>query len=409
MSVDERARLVLSGANEFQAAATQHYAELAADAPLIWLDDADAWLCGSRAIAETVLRSPTRYVTTLGWDTAEVPAEVDLLRRTYLEFASGDTHRHMRARTMKAMGAAHQIRIGPLVDELVAELPAPPGPVDLVRLLNDPLWRLLLRDWLGFDDEFVAEADAAIGVAAGVATGDNTATAMDAAANVMRRVATMVDAHRRYDTSTGTLLAALAAGHRPNDVVAARVINLTIDASPLPEAALLCLHNLIADPVARTYFARHSEDADSVRRGVKELLRRDPVQVFLVRYAAEDHQLADQKIAKGDPIVVLLGCANNDPRKHPDPVAFRPAPDNQDVTFGIGAHGCLGRRFAIDFVASMLTAVLRRFPDLTAAGTVVYDDITALRRLTCFPVTLVPQFSSGDANREPAREHGGCE
>ena len=80
---------------------------------------------------------------------------------------------------------------------------------------------------------------------------------------------------------------------------------------------------------------------------VEEVLRYDsPVQV-VYRQATQDVELAGGKVPAGATVLVLLGAANRDERKFPDPDRFEVARNPPDhVGFGYGIHYCLGAPLA---------------------------------------------------------------
>lgn len=113
-------------------------------------------------------------------------------------------------------------------------------------------------------------------------------------------------------------------------------------------------------------------------RLITELLRLDgPVQAVL-RTATRDHATDDVTIRAGEPAVVVLAAANRDPAIFDAPNQFRvdrsgPAP----LTFGYGAHYCLGAALARLEIAVALRHVLRRRPVLR--GDPMWRDTPAIR------------------------------
>lgn len=84
-----------------------------------------------------------------------------------------------------------------------------------------------------------------------------------------------------------------------------------------------------------------------VDRAVEELLRVHPPVLSFRRTAAVDTELAGQRIAAGDKVVVFHASANHDERVFTEPghldLARTP---NPHVSFGDGPHVCLGAHFA---------------------------------------------------------------
>ncbi len=84
------------------------------------------------------------------------------------------------------------------------------------------------------------------------------------------------------------------------------------------------------------------------------------------RFATEDFELLGQKIEKGDIVQIMMAMGNYDPSVFPEPETFNPLRDNLEkaLTFGLGAHYCLGHAIA-KLIAQVTTlAVVRRYPDM---------------------------------------------
>ena len=132
------------------------------------------------------------------------------------------------------------------------------------------------------------------------------------------------------------------------------------------------------------------EDQGLVRKAVEELLRYDGPVHLTARTVLEPVSIGGSAIAVGERLVLLLGAANRDPRRHA-------APDRLDVTradvghlgFGAGIHFCLGAPLARLEAQIALPALLRRFPRLALAGDVLrWRPSLMLRGLTALPVSL---------------------
>ena len=125
---------------------------------------------------------------------------------------------------------------------------------------------------------------------------------------------------------------------------------------------------------------------------VEEVLRFDsPVQLTSRVVYEEDVRLGGVELPVNAEVLLLLGAANRDPRRYADPGAFDPLrPDNQPLSFGAGAHFCLGSALARLEAATAFPRLLARFPGLApAAGqTPVRRDRLVLRGFHTLPVTL---------------------
>ncbi|MFB7090994.1 cytochrome P450 [Streptomyces sp. NPDC056296] len=103
--------------------------------------------------------------------------------------------------------------------------------------------------------------------------------------------------------------------------------------------------------------------------GVEELLRYDgPVELATWRFATAPLVIGQQRIAPGDPVLVVLAAANRDPARfgEPDTLDLNRR-DNQHLGYGHGIHYCLGAPLARLEGRTALETLLRRLPDLELA------------------------------------------
>ncbi|MFD5747850.1 cytochrome P450 [Streptomyces sp. NPDC127033] len=100
--------------------------------------------------------------------------------------------------------------------------------------------------------------------------------------------------------------------------------------------------------------------------GVEELLRYDgPVEMATWRYATEPLTLGGQRIAAGDPVLVVLAAADRDPERFRDPDALDLGRrDNQHLGYGHGIHYCLGAPLARVEGQTAIATLLKRLPDV---------------------------------------------
>lgn len=122
---------------------------------------------------------------------------------------------------------------------------------------------------------------------------------------------------------------------------------------------------------------------------VEEILRFEPPVHFGVRFAAEECEVAGVSVAKGGSALVLMGAANRDPARFPDPDRFDPLrPDNQHLSFSAGPHYCLGAALSRLEGQLALPRLFRRFPKLALAGEPGARNQLMLRGYDTLPVTL---------------------
>ena len=102
-----------------------------------------------------------------------------------------------------------------------------------------------------------------------------------------------------------------------------------------------------------------------VRSTVEEVLRYDSPIVHGTRIATQAMQIGGCPVAAGQTINAVLYAANHDPQAHPDPKRFDiERPDKRHISFGGGAHFCLGAPLARAEAQIALSMLFEQFPKL---------------------------------------------
>jgi len=107
------------------------------------------------------------------------------------------------------------------------------------------------------------------------------------------------------------------------------------------------------------------EDSALIPQAIEELLRCEPSGPNMARYVTRDVQYYGQTVPEGSVMLLMLGAANRDHRQFPpDGDVFDIHREvRQHLTFGIGAHYCLGAALARLEGRIALEEILRRFPE----------------------------------------------
>jgi cytochrome P450 len=93
--------------------------------------------------------------------------------------------------------------------------------------------------------------------------------------------------------------------------------------------------------------ARLWADGGLVPSAVEEMLRHDSPVPFVTRDVLEPVRIGPDLLQPGDVVVTVLGAANRDPERFPDPDRFDVGRvDSHPLSFGAGIHFCLGAPLA---------------------------------------------------------------
>jgi cytochrome P450 len=127
------------------------------------------------------------------------------------------------------------------------------------------------------------------------------------------------------------------------------------------------LHTLLRHPSAVTRLRQRSS---FVRGAVEEILRyQGPVQ-GISRVVTLPHKLFDETLEPSQTVIILVASANRDPAQFPNPDQFDIGrKNNAHLTFGAGAHTCLGSHLARLEARIAITILLRRYRHIQLCDT----------------------------------------
>ena len=135
--------------------------------------------------------------------------------------------------------------------------------------------------------------------------------------------------------------------------------------------------------------ARLAADPSLAATAVEELLRYDAPVQYAYRTALADVGVGGTVIPAGDQAVALLGSANRDEARFPDPDTLDiTREDNHHIAFGFGIHFCLGAPLARLEGEVAFRTLVSRFSDLQLAGEPRYKEHIVLRGLRSLPVSF---------------------
>jgi len=175
----------------------------------------------------------------------------------------------------------------------------------------------------------------------------------------------IADRRRRpCDDLVSQLIEAEVDGHRLSDdeIYPFLLLLLPAGAETTYRSSSNLLFGLLSDP---GQLDAVRADRDLVPQAIEEALRWETPSLIVARTATQDVELGGVRIPAGGYVVVSLGAANRDPGRYADPDRFDVfREDKQHMSFGDGAHRCLGMHLARLEMRVLLNAVLDRLPGL---------------------------------------------
>jgi cytochrome P450 len=382
------------------------YAILRAHAPVLAVGP-EVWLVSGYAECRDILADPAFGVQDAAWYDANRPQwrEGAASWTLYQGVQSRNPPDHTRMR--RVLGRCFTARRMALLRDRVAALTrqfldevadrgSGDAELDLMSALAFPLPITVVNDLLGVPEGDRAEVHGLAGRVFNLTeliVSDEDRRSADAAAVTFRRYWTELIAERRKAPGpelTSQLIAAADAGELSDEELLSSLIFLH-GAGYGTTAALLgnATVALLTDPALA---ARLRADPGLAPAVVDESLRHEaPTQLTprLARRPAPRDQAGGTPVLAGHLAVLLLGAANRDPGRFPQPGPFdRDRPDNRPLSFGGGIHYCLGAPLSRMEATIVLPELVRRFPELRLAGIPKWRRALRMRQLSSLPVRV---------------------
>ncbi len=367
--------------------------------PVHWEADLEFWALTRYADALYALREDSLLSSAI--HDSPRPGGVGLSSARWFVFL--DPPRHTRLRALVHSAFTPQVveglraSIQAIADELL-DRAAEAGRLDLIADLGFPLPAIVIAELLGVPAEDraqfrawsadLAAAGGLVRMAADGAERLSRARAGGAALNAYFR--DIIRERRRA----------------PRDDLVSRLTGVqsaegTLSEEELVDTCALLLfagHETTTNLIGNGMLAllRHPDELSRLRAdpsligsAVEELLRYDSPVQMRVRVARETVEIGGRRIAKGQRVLILVGAANRDPARFPDPDRLDIArPDNRHLAFGHGIHFCTGAPLARLEGAIAIRRLLRRFPRLElTTDQLAWRETLTLRALNALPVS----------------------
>jgi cytochrome P450 len=301
-----------------------------------------------------------------------------------------------RAFTPRAVEALRP-NIERIVDDLLDAI-VERGKADLIADFAYPLPASVIMDMLGVPRSDLAvmkvwSDDIALFVGIARTTPGKHARAQAGTremAAYFRRLVAERRAAPRDDMISALIAAEEQAQHLSEDEIVATCILL-----------LFAGHETTANLIGNGTLAllRHPEQLAKLRArpelatsAVEECLRYDGPSGALARVVAVAQEMGGRQLKQGDRVYAWMNAANRDPRRFPDPDRFDiERSDNRHLTFGHGAHFCLGAPLARLEAQIAFPRLLARLDRLAlAADEFEWIDSLILRGVKRLPVRFEP-------------------
>lgn len=382
------------------------YARLRAEAPVYFSEALRAWLLTRYEDVLAAFRDPRLSSRlTSGYGKQLPPAVLDQLApvlrnlASWALFTDRPDHTRMRGLLNKAFTPRVTENLRPRIQALVDELldaVAPAGRMDVIADLANPLPVIVIGELLGLPREdrhlLKAWSDMLVGFLGA------TRITPEMFTEAVRGIVSMEDYLRQVIAERRK---------RPGEDLISRLLAAEEQGTLLSEQELLSTctlvlfgghettTNLIGNAV--NALLEHPDQLEVLRRepgavvsAIEEVLRFDSPLQRQMRLTSEDIVVGGQRIPQGQRVVLMIGSANRDPAQFPEPDRLDVRrQDNRHLTFGMGAHFCLGAPLGRLEAQLALGTLLRRFPGLSRTeGTPHRVENLSLRGFESLPVQL---------------------
>jgi cytochrome P450 StaP len=336
--------------------------------------DGDTWYVFGFDDVDAVLRSPD-FGRGPGAPVKPERAALHRVVQNWLVFMDPPRHTELRrmvsAEFAPAVTAGLRGRIAAIAAELVAGL-GHTSMIDFVEEFAAPFPVLVISELLGVPSEhrtWLRERALWIQEASSARVGhraDGLDRADQAAHDLEEYFGELLEARRRDPRED--LVSLLAGAQERGEATPEEIIGTCVH---LLTAGHETTTNFISKSVlilldARDLHDRLRSDPRLLPVAVDELVRYDPPVQMVSRWANREFSLGGKSIHPGDKVVLVLGSANRDPRRFPEPDELRlDRSASRHTGFGAGIHYCLGANLARAEAEIGLAALLKAMPAMS--------------------------------------------
>ncbi|MBM4258651.1 MAG: cytochrome P450 [Deltaproteobacteria bacterium] len=343
-----------------------YYKELRDNAPVAWVESMQAYAVSRYADVDYILRNPRLFSSAL-WNEAASGDLVVVPEAPGLLSMNPPDHTRMRKLANKGFTPSRIREMVPHVQAIAQRLLQPlkkQAEVDIVSSLAVPLPVIAIAEILGVEVErqtdFKRWSNDVVRTLNHPTDETVRAEIKQSIKEFREYIGAMIE-KRRTEPGNDLITAFVQAEEERQVLTSIEVLGLTVlilGAGNETTTNLIgnCVLALLDHPAE---FAKVQAGQVTIPAMIEEVMRYDSAVQVIFRQATQDVELEGGKIPAGATILVLLGSANRDQRKYPEPDRFdvdRNPPDQ--LGFGYGIHYCLGAPLARLEARSALEALL---------------------------------------------------
>jgi cytochrome P450 len=343
-----------------------------------------AWSVNGYEVSKRLLADPNVSKSARrhwpAFSNGEVPPDWEMISWVAMDNISttfGPDHRRLRRLIGKSFGQRRPSQVQPLAERLtnllldrVEAAVDADGVVDLKGEFTYPLPGMLVAELVGMDEE-ARKAAAKVIDLMGV-TDVTPEQAQEVLLGWRAAITNLVAAKRAEpgeDITSDLITARDEDGSRLTEQELVDTVFAILGAGS--ETTINFIDNAITELLI------HPDQLELVTTGqvsweevIEETLRvQSPLASLPLRFAVEDIVLDGVTIPKGDPILVNYAALGRDPALHGDSAGDFDITraDKEHISFGHGAHYCIGAGIARMVSKTALSTLFERFPDMTLA------------------------------------------
>lgn len=364
---------------EFKANAYQTFAEMRQAHPVFQQPGLDGetliWFVTSYDEVEQVLRDDKHFVrdprNALPPDQVYQPSPLEAMLSDHMLSKDWNDHRRLRTLVSQAFTPRRVQTLQPRIQAIANELldgVAHLGQMDLIADYSFHLPTIVIAEMLGIPAEdrekFKVWSNAAIMPAMDEAS---IAEFMQHMQAFMAYLTSLFEQRRAAagDDLLSALVQAEADGDSLSQTELFAMLFLLIIAGHETTVSLIA-NAMVALWQHPDQLALLKSEPDRMKTAVEEFLRYDnSVERAFNRWVVEDVMLGDQLLPKGSLVIPILAAANHDPAKFEQPERLNITREtNNHLSFGKGAHYCVGAPLARLETEIALNILLARLPNI---------------------------------------------